>query len=145
MPSINRHVALMMRMGERFINRSLAGTGVSSSTGLLLLELRDGGDRNPSALALAVGVDKSHVTRSLRALERAGLVSMAPEPGDARMLTVSLTEQGRVAAGQVESAMLAWIGLVSDGVTASELATVEAVFDKFYANGSAYFAGHGDG
>ena len=41
MRSINRHVGLLFRMGERYINRKLAGSGVSSGTGILLLELRD--------------------------------------------------------------------------------------------------------
>jgi hypothetical protein len=36
--SINRHVSLVFRMGERFLNRELAGSGISNRTAPLLLE-----------------------------------------------------------------------------------------------------------
>lgn len=140
MRSINRHVGLLFRMGERYINRKLAGSGVSSGTGILLLELRDGGDRSPSALAAAVGVDKSYVTRALQSLQGAGYVAVTPETSDRRTLTVSLTDKGRDAAGLMEEAMLAWIAIFSRGVDPADLDKLEAVFDVFYANAVAYFA-----
>ena len=139
MQSINRHVSLLFRMGERYVNRKLAGSGVSSGTGILLIELRDGGDRNPTALAAAVGVDKSHITRSLQALKQAGHVVVNPGTADGRTLTVSLTEQGRIAAGLVEEAILSWLAVVSNGVSREDLATVDAVFDTFYTNAVEYF------
>ena len=139
MQSINRHVSLLFRMGERYVNRKLAGSGVSSGTGILLIELRDGGDRNPTALAAAVGVDKSHITRSLQALKQAGHVVVNPGTADGRTLTVSLTAQGRIAAGLVEEAMLSWIAIVGKGVSRDDLATVGAVFDTFYTNAVEYF------
>lgn len=139
MPPINRHVSLLFRMGERFLNRKLAGTGISSGTAPLLLELRDGGERSPVALATAIGVDKAYITRALRALEQAGYVTIVPAAGDRRSITVSLTEAGRSAAGLVEDAMRAWIGIVSRGVSQDDLDTLNAVFDLFYANAQEYF------
>jgi len=139
MRPINRHVSLLIRMGDRFINRQLAGSGVSSGTGVILLELRDGGKRNPAALAAAIGVDKAYVTRSLQALKQAGYVVVSPDTSDRRLLNVSLTEKGRAAAGLMENAMLAWLALVSKGVSQAELDTVEVVFDTLYANAVAYF------
>ena len=129
----------MLRMGERYVNEKLAGSGVSGSTGILLIELRDGGDRNLTALASAIGVNKSHVTRSLQSLKRAGHVIVAPDPADGRTLTVSLTERGRIAAGLVEEAMFSWIAIASKGVSREDLATVDAVFDTFYTNAVEYF------
>lgn len=64
MPPVNRHVGLVVTMGERVVNRVLAGTGVTSGTAPLLLELPDGGTHGPADLARAAGVDRSHVTRS---------------------------------------------------------------------------------
>jgi DNA-binding MarR family transcriptional regulator len=139
MQSINRHVSLVFRMGERYLNRKLAGQGVSSGTGNLLLELRDGGDRKPTALAAAVGVNKSHITRSLQALKQAGHVVVIPDPADGRTLTVSLTKKGRIAAGLVEEAILSWIAIVNQGVSREDLATTAAVFDAFYTNAVEYF------
>jgi DNA-binding MarR family transcriptional regulator len=126
-------------MGERYLNRKLAGSSVSSGTGILLLELRDGGDRNLTALAAAVGVNKSYITRSLQSLNQAGHVVVIPEPSDGRTLTLSLTKKGRIATGLVEEAMLSWVATISEGVSQEDLATVNAVFDTFYANAVEYF------
>ena len=139
MRSINRHVSLLFRMGERFLNRELAGNGISSGTAPLLLELRDGEARSPVALAAAVGVDKAHVTRALQSLEQAGYVATSPATTDGRSITVSLTGEGRDAAGRVEEAMRAWLVIVSQGVSQADLETVNAVFDQFYTNAQEYF------
>lgn len=139
MRSINRHVSLLFRMGERFINQRLEEIGVSSGTAPLLLELRDGGDRNPAALSAALGVNKAHISRALQSLAQAGFVSLAKGDVDRRTVTVTLTETGRAAAGQVEQAMLAWVAIVSKGVSQTDLDTVNAVFDIFYDNAMEYF------
>lgn len=141
MPSVNRHVSVVMHMGERFINRQLAGTGVTAGTAPLLLELRDGGPRNPAGLARAVGVDKSHITRALRSLQGAGYVDVAADEADARMLIVTLTAAGHRAAGVAERATLKWLEIVSAGIDPEHLRTVEDVFERFYANGVAHFQG----
>lgn len=139
MPPINRHVSLFFRMGERFLNRTLAGSGISSGTAPLLLEIRAGENRTPAALAAAVGVDKAYVTRALRALEQAGYVTVVPAPADRRSVSVSLTAAGRSAAGRVEDALRSWLAIASRGVSQADLETVEAVFDQFYANAQEYF------
>ncbi len=138
MQPINRRVSLLFRMGERFLNRRLAGSGITSGTAFLLLELRDGGDRNAAALAAALGVDKAHITRSLQSLRRAGFVTVTPGTSDARTITVSITENGRAAAGLVEEAIRAWVAVISQGINPADLATVNAVFDTFYANARDY-------
>ncbi len=139
MRSINRHVSLLFRMGERFLNRELAGSGISSGTAPLLLELRDGEARNPITLAAAVGVDKAYITRALQSLKRAGYVAVVPATADGRSVTVSLTGEGRAAAGRVEDAMRAWVAIVSRGISQSDLDTINAVFDQFYTNAQEYF------
>jgi DNA-binding MarR family transcriptional regulator len=139
MKPINRHVSLLFRMGERFLNRELAGSGVSSGTAPLLLELRGGENRNPAALAAVIGVDKAYVTRAIQTLKQAGYVSVVPATTDGRSISVSLTGEGRAAAGRVEDAMRAWVAIVSRGVSQSDLDMVNVVFDKFYVNAREYF------
>lgn len=139
MRSINRHVSLLFRMGERVLNRQLAGSGISSGTAPLLLELRDGESRNPVALAAAIGIDKAYVTRALQSLKRAGYVTVVPMTADRRSVTVSLTKEGHAAAGRVEDAMRTWVAIVSQGVSQEDLETVNTVFDQFYANAQDYF------
>ncbi len=139
MRSINRHVSLLFRMGERFLNRELAGTDISSGTAPLLLELRAGENRTPATIAAAVGVDKAYVTRALQSLKRAGFVMIVPTRADGRSVTVSLTGEGMAAAQKVEDAMRAWVAIASRGVSQADLDTVATVFDQFYANAQEYF------
>lgn len=139
MPPINRHVSQLFRMGERFLNRQLAGSGITSGTAPLLLELRDGAERSPGALAAAIGVDKAHVTRALRSLEQAGYVAIVPSTADGRSISVSLTVGGQAAAGWVEAALRAWLDIVCRGVSQADLDTVNGVFDQFHANALEYF------
>jgi DNA-binding MarR family transcriptional regulator len=139
MRPINRHVSLLFRMGERFLNRELAGSSLSSGTAPLLLELRDGGNRSLAALACAIGVDKAYVTRAIQTLEQAGYVSVLPAKTDGRSLSVALTRKGRTATGRVEEAMRAWVAIVSRGIRQADLDTVNMVFDQFYINAQEYF------
>ena len=139
MRTINRHVSLLFRMGERFLNRELAGSGISSGTAPLLLELRAGENRTPATIAAAVGVDKAYVTRALQSLKRAGFVMIVPTTTDGRSVTVSLTGEGLAAAQKVEDAMRAWVAIASRGVSQADLDTVATVFDQFYANAQEYF------
>ncbi len=139
MRSINRHVSLLFRMGERFLNRELAGSGISSGTAPLLLELRDGKDRSPVAIAAAVGVDKAYVTRAIQSLKRAGYVTVVPATADGRSVSVSLTGKGQAVTGRVENAMRAWVTIISQGVRQADLDTVGVVFDQFYLNAREYF------
>lgn len=142
MPPVNRHVSLVVTMGERFVTRELRGTGVTSGTAPLLLELREAGECTPAALARAAGVDKSHVTRALRLLQGAGLVAVKPDSTDGRQLRVSLTAQGLSAAESAEQAMAKWLGIVSEGTSRADLETVDAVFNTFYANAVRHLADH---
>lgn len=132
-------------MGERFLNRELAGSAISSGTAPLLLELHGGEPRSPGALAIAVGVDKAHVTRSLQTLERAGYVMIVPTTTDRRSFTVSLTREGQAAAVRVEDAIRSWLAIVSQGVDQADLDTVNRVFDHFYANAHEYFTSTSEG
>ena len=139
MRPINRHVSLLFRMGERFLNHELASSGLSSGTAPLLLELRDGGNRSPAALTAAIGVDKAYVTRAIQTLERAGYVSVVPARTDGRSVRVALTRKGQATTGRVEEAMRAWVAIVSRGVGQADLDTVDVVFDQFYLNAQEYF------
>ncbi len=140
MAAINRRVSLLFRMGERYVNRELTGRVVTSGTAPLLLELRDGGPRQVTALAQAIGVDKAHVARSIRPLEEAGLVEVAPVPGGGRRLLVSLTDAGLREVAYAERVMLDWLAVVGRGIDPGELRVVDGVFDRFFANAQDYFA-----
>ncbi|MDT0306055.1 bifunctional helix-turn-helix transcriptional regulator/GNAT family N-acetyltransferase [Streptomyces sp. DSM 44917] len=60
----------------------------------LLWEVGEQG-RDVRRLRDRLGLDSGYVSRLLRALERDGLVTVEPHPGDRRVRTVRLTEAGR--------------------------------------------------
>jgi DNA-binding MarR family transcriptional regulator len=133
-------VSLLFRMGERFLNRELTGSGVSSGPAPLLLELRDGKHCNLASLAMAAGVDKAYITRAVQSLERAGYVTVTVAAEDRRSIAVTLTGEGRAVVGRVEAAMHTWLAIVCHGVAQADLDTVVAVLDRFYANARGFLA-----
>ena len=61
----------------------------------LLWEIGDGPGRDVRALRERLALDSGYVSRLLRSLESAGLVTVRPAPRDRRVRTVTLTESGR--------------------------------------------------
>ncbi|MEV7062957.1 helix-turn-helix domain-containing GNAT family N-acetyltransferase [Streptomyces collinus] len=61
----------------------------------LLWQIGDGGTHDVRGVRERLGLDSGYVSRLLRALERDGLVTVEPHPGDRRVRTVRLTEAGR--------------------------------------------------
>ena len=85
---IRAHAALATEM--------LAEIGVSAPQELVLMQLAEHGGRWPqSELVRYLGRDRSTVTNTLQAMERAGLVRRLPSPSDARASIVMLTRRGR--------------------------------------------------
>ncbi len=76
-----------------------------------LLE-RDG--QTQSELLAAVGLDHSTVSKSLRRMQEAGILTREPAAHDRRVLVVRLTDQGRALRGSLE-AMWAALEQVSVG------------------------------
>lgn len=79
------------RLGEA-VNKV---TGIRRSNYVMLLHLYDDDGRRITALASALELDISVVSRRVVALEEAGLVSREVDPDDRRAQVVSLTRAGR--------------------------------------------------
>jgi DNA-binding MarR family transcriptional regulator len=63
--------------------------------GASLMQLFDKDGQTQSELLDSVGLDHSTVSKSLRRMQEAGLVTRRPNEHDRRVLNVWLTEQGR--------------------------------------------------
>jgi DNA-binding MarR family transcriptional regulator len=80
---------------------ALVGTEMLQRIGLIpphevvLLHLGDHGEVPQSDLVRFLGRDRSTVTNTLQAMERAELVTRRPSPTDARAMVVALTPRGR--------------------------------------------------
>jgi MarR family transcriptional regulator, organic hydroperoxide resistance regulator len=69
---------------------------------LLLMQLLDRDHQLQGELLDSVGLDHSTVSKSLRRMQEAGLLTRTPSEHDRRSLVVSLTEQGRAMRGPLE-------------------------------------------
>lgn len=74
----------------------------------ILVGLGSAGDLPVTALAEALGLDRTTLTRNLKVLEERGLVCTRPGEDDARVRMVSMTPTG---ARELSSALARWAGV----------------------------------
>ncbi|SNX55866.1 DNA-binding MarR family transcriptional regulator [Streptomyces sp. TLI_55] len=75
---------------------------------LLLMQLLDREGQTQSELLESVGLDHSTVSKSLRRMQEAGLLTREPAPHDRRVMVVHLTDKGRA---MREPIAALWTGL----------------------------------
>jgi DNA-binding MarR family transcriptional regulator len=92
-PRVRSVVPDLFRVVRRLRRMSEPST-VDLAALLLLHRLGCGGPLRPSDLAGEVGLDVSTVSRHVRSLEEATLVSRQPDPADGRSFLLSVTERG---------------------------------------------------
>jgi DNA-binding MarR family transcriptional regulator len=96
---------LAARRITQFIDRELAGTGISSGQLALMAQIAAAEDDTLGALAARTGLEQSTLSRNLRTLENAGLVEIAAVESDLRRRAAWLTEAG---ARRLEAAIPLW-------------------------------------
>jgi DNA-binding MarR family transcriptional regulator len=90
-----RHLETFGRRGALYLQVDRAGY-------LALRMLEAMGPTSTKALAMALNLDASTVTRQITALESAGFVERRPDPSDGRSSTIVLTAEGRRTMAGVE-------------------------------------------
>jgi DNA-binding MarR family transcriptional regulator len=100
----------------------MARAGVDADVGPLwaLGRIDRLGACRPSELAASVGVDASTITHRIQALERAGYLERAADPGDGRACVVSLSPEGRAALDRFRQARRALYARLLASWTAEE-------------------------
>jgi DNA-binding MarR family transcriptional regulator len=78
---------------ERFVERGWAE--VRPAYGSILLPLFEEDDLRMGELARRAGLAKQTMTTMVRLLERDGLISRAPDPGDGRAMRIRLTAKAK--------------------------------------------------
>ena len=94
--AIETQVALLMRLGEA-TRRSTGGRAhraLDRAAYVILRRLQADGPLNVSALADALNLDGSTVTRQLTTLENDGLIERRRDPSDGRGTVVEATSKG---------------------------------------------------
>jgi DNA-binding MarR family transcriptional regulator len=96
---------LAARRITQFLDRELAGCGLSAAQLGLMAHIAAASDDTLGALAGRTGLDQSTLSRNLRTLEGEGLIEIALVESDLRRRAVWLTETG---ARRLEAAIPAW-------------------------------------
>jgi len=99
------HSRLAARRITQFLDREMAGGGLSIAQLGLMAQIASATDDTLGALAERTGLDQSTLSRNLRALEADGLVEIAIVESDLRRRMVWLTEAG---ARRLEKAIPLW-------------------------------------
>jgi MarR family transcriptional regulator, lower aerobic nicotinate degradation pathway regulator len=94
----------VVRAHARVGTELLSEAGVASPHEIVLLYLDAHGPVPQTELVHYMGRDRSTVTATLQAMERAGLVTRTPSPSDKRAMIVQLTKTGRDAVPRAEAA-----------------------------------------
>ncbi|NEC47994.1 MarR family transcriptional regulator [Actinospica acidiphila] len=90
------------RQHERLM--AAAGVPLDRAGAALLRKMADAEPMRPGELAARLGVEASHVTRTVQHLERSGHVVRVPDPEDRRAQRIELTDAGREAVVRIREA-----------------------------------------
>ncbi|MET7393777.1 MarR family transcriptional regulator [Dactylosporangium sp. NPDC005572] len=85
----------LVRAHAAIATAMLQQIGLVAPQELVLLFLQEHGHTPQSEIVYFLGRDRSTVTNTLQAMERAGLITRTPSPSDKRSMVVSLTGKGR--------------------------------------------------
>ncbi len=122
-------LGLMMALGRRLRQRQPDDVLDYSAFPLLKLLAHQGPMRS-SALAQALGLDASTVSRHVRQLEDRGLLERTGDPDDGRASRVAVSEQGRAGLAQGFETRRRLLASALHGWTDEERATLRSLLDR---------------
>ncbi|MFD0268046.1 MarR family winged helix-turn-helix transcriptional regulator [Streptomyces sp. NPDC127106] len=97
--------------------------GLHPGQELLLMQLFDRDGQSQSELLESVGLDHSTVSKSVKRMQEAGLLTRTPSEHDRRVMNVHLTDQGRALRRPIERM---WTALEATATEGLDPAAVEA-------------------
>jgi DNA-binding MarR family transcriptional regulator len=109
-----------------------------------IMKLAAAGGERSTRLAQRLAVAKPTLTAIADGLVAAGYASRTAEPGDRRVVRLSLTPAGRAALDRADAAYTAWLGRLLDE-TGEPAAVLNALGQLAEAHRAAHNAAHQDG
>ncbi|WP_328429943.1 MarR family winged helix-turn-helix transcriptional regulator [Streptomyces sp. NBC_00443] len=109
---------------------ALADVPLDRAAVALLRQVADSESLRPGELANRLGVEASHVTRTVQQLQKSGYVTRVPDPRDRRAQRIELTEPGRQAIARVREAGARGMQLALSDWTPEELRQLAALFHR---------------
>ena len=136
MNQLNKMNAIV-RYGNLFRAPRLEGTGIGACDRPYLFYIAHHEGVSQDVLSRALLVNKSSVARRLSHLEKEGLVTRTPDPGDRRVLLVSLTEKARDLMPLLRDVAREWNDILTAGFTAEEIDTFTHLISRAFDNAKA--------
>ncbi|MFE3854873.1 MarR family winged helix-turn-helix transcriptional regulator [Streptomyces griseorubiginosus] len=93
------YLSTRARQHDRLV--SLAEVPLDRAAVALLRQVADTEPMRPGELANRLGVEASHVTRTVQQLQKSGYVTRVPDPEDRRAQRIQLTETGQQAIDRI--------------------------------------------
>ncbi|MFD5012731.1 MarR family winged helix-turn-helix transcriptional regulator [Streptomyces chartreusis] len=122
------YLSTRARQHERLM--ALAGVPLDRAAVALLRQVADSEPLRPGELAARLGVEASHVTRTVQQLQKTGYVTRVPDPQDRRAQRIELTESGRRAIVRVRDAGARGMQLALADWTPEELRQLATLFHR---------------
>jgi DNA-binding MarR family transcriptional regulator len=132
----DEEVASRLRLAVGRLNRRIRIDGTESLPPLqlsALVTVEKEGPLRLSELARREGVTAPTMSRVLSALDDQGMVRRAPDPGDARGVLVSVSDEGRAKLREVRNERTALIARRLDRLDADQRAALEAALPALEA------------
>ncbi|MER6983750.1 MarR family winged helix-turn-helix transcriptional regulator [Streptomyces carpinensis] len=130
------YLSTRARQHERLMG--LAGVPLDRAAVALLRQIADSEPLRPGELANRLGVEASHVTRTVQQLEKSGHVIRVPDPDDRRAQRIRLTEPGREAIARIREAGARGMQLALSDWSADELHQLATLFHRMVDDFLAY-------
>ncbi|WP_078856560.1 MarR family winged helix-turn-helix transcriptional regulator [Streptomyces sp. NBRC 109706] len=145
--AFQHEVAVFARRAEqtRLGGLGPARNSMDRAAYLLLSRLDQGGPAGVKALAAAMGIDSSTVTRQVAPLVDAGLVRRAADPEDGRAVLLRLTPPGRQRLDEVRASRRALVALLTEDWTGQERADFHTLLARLNGAISRFHGRDGEG
>ncbi|MGJ5893273.1 MarR family transcriptional regulator [Streptomyces sp. V2] len=117
---------------------AVAGVPLDRAAVALLRQVADSDPLRPGELAQRLGVEASHVTRTVQQLQKSGYVTRVPDPQDGRAQRIQLTEAGEGAVGRIRAASQRGMQLALQDWTPQELEQLAGLFHRMVDDFLAY-------
>jgi DNA-binding MarR family transcriptional regulator len=122
------YLSTRARQHERLM--TLAGVPLDRAAVALLRQVADSDPLRPGELAARLGVEASHVTRTVQQLQKSGYVTRVPDPQDRRAQRIQLTETGRQAIARIRDAGARGMQLALADWSPEELRQLATLFHR---------------
>ena len=122
------YLSTRARQHERLM--ALAGVPLDRAAVALLRQIADSVPQRPGELAARLGVEASHVTRTVQQLQKSGYVTRVPDPEDRRAQRIELTDAGGEAITRIREAGVRGMQVALSAWSPEELGQLATLFHR---------------